>query len=163
VLSKLIKKLETEGKIRKQKAGFVQIEALLKEAIWDLKEAEKIVHLAERATYLLAYNAMLKAGRALMLLQGYVPDDGAQHKTVVEMTSAVLGDQYKDLTEQFETMRRKRNEMTYEAGTLLSKSEAQKAFSDAIAVVKKILGDLKFKNPQLGLKFELKERRDKGR
>jgi uncharacterized protein (UPF0332 family) len=163
VLSKLIKKLETEGKIRKQKAGFVQIEALLKEAILDLKEAEKIVHLAERATYLLAYNAMLKAGRALMLLQGYVPDDGAQHKTVVEMTSAVLGDQYKDLTEQFETMRRKRNEMTYEAGTLLSKSEAQKAFSDAIAVVKKILGDLKFKNPQLGLKFELKERRDKGR
>lgn len=68
MLSKLIKKLETEGKIRKQKAGFVQIEALLKEAILDLKEAEKIVHLAERATYLLAYNAMLKAGRALMLL-----------------------------------------------------------------------------------------------
>ena len=163
MLSKLLKKFETEGKIRKQKAGFVQIEALLKEAILDLKEAEKILYLAERATYLLAYNAMLKAGRALMLLQGYVPDDGAQHKTVVEMTSAILGDQYKDLTEQFETMRRKRNEMTYEAGTLLSKSEAQKAFSDAIAVVKKILGDLKSKNPQLELKFELKEKRDKGR
>lgn len=163
MLSKLLKKLETEGKIRKQKAGFVQIEALLKEAILDLKEAEKIHQMAERATYLLAYNAMLKAGRALMLLQGYVPDDGAQHKTVVEMTSAILGDPYKDLTEQFETMRRKRNEMTYEAGTLLSKSEAQKAFSDAIAVVKKILGDLKSKNPQMELKFELKEKRDKER
>ena len=160
MLSKFLKKLETEGKIRKQKAGFVQIGALLKEAILDLKEAEKIHQIAERATYLLAYNAMLKAGRALMLLQGYVPDDGAQHKTVVEMTSAILGDPYKDLTEQFETMRRKRNEMTYEAGTLLSKSEAQKAFSDAIAVVKKILGDLKSKNPQLELKFELKEKRD---
>ena len=46
MLSKLLRKLETEGKIRKQEAGFKQIEALLKEAILDLQEAEKILHLA---------------------------------------------------------------------------------------------------------------------
>ena len=155
---KLIKKLEKSGKIRKQKAGFVQIEALLKEAILDLEEAKRIVNLAERATYLLAYNAMLKAGRALMLLKGYVPDDGAQHKTVVEMTSAILGDPYREVTEKFETMRRKRNEMTYESGTLLSKSEVQKAFSDAIALVKKIFTEAKAQNPQLELKFKLNEK-----
>ena len=56
--------------------------------------------------------AMLKAGRALLLLQGFVPDDGAQHKTVVEVTSVILGEKYRHLTDQFETMRRKRNEMT---------------------------------------------------
>lgn len=155
MLSKLLKKLEAQGKIRKQKAGFVQIEGLLKEAILDLEEAEKILHLAERATYILAYNAMLKAGRAIMLLQGYAPADGAQHKTVVEMTGAILGNRYKDLMEQFETMRRKRHEMTYEAGTLLSKSEAQKAFSDAVAIVRKIMADVKAQNPQMELKFEL--------
>ncbi len=33
---------------------------------------------------------MLKAGRALLLLEGYIPDDGSQHKTVVEMTSAIF-------------------------------------------------------------------------
>ncbi len=158
MLDKLTKKLEKAGKIRKQKAGFVQIEALLKEAVLDLEEAKKIAHLAERATYLLAYNAMLKAGRALMLLKGYVPDDGAQHKTVVEMTSAILGDPYRELTEKFETMRRKRNEMTYESGTLLSKSEVQKAFSDAIALVKKIFAEAKAQNPQLELKFQLNEK-----
>jgi uncharacterized protein (UPF0332 family) len=158
VLDKLIKKLEKSGKIRKQKAGFVQIEALLKEAILDLEEAKRIVNLAERATYLLAYNAMLKAGRALMLLKGYVPDDGAQHKTVVEMTSAILGDPYRELTEKSETMRRKRNEMTCESGTLLSKSEAQKAFFDAIALVKKIFTEAKAQNPQLELKFQLNEK-----
>ena len=54
MLDKLTKKLEKAGKIRKQKAGFVQIEALLKEAVLDLEEAKKIAHLAERATYLLA-------------------------------------------------------------------------------------------------------------
>jgi uncharacterized protein (UPF0332 family) len=158
VLDKLIKRLEREGKLRKQKAGFVQIESLLKEAMLDLDEAKKITHLAERATYLLAYNAMLKAGRALMLLRGYVPDDGAQHKTVVEMTSAMLGEKYSNLTDQFESMRRKRNEMTYESGTLLSKSEAQKAFSDAMALVKKIFAEAKAQNPQLELKFQSNEK-----
>jgi uncharacterized protein (UPF0332 family) len=152
---RLVKRLEKTGKIRKQKAGFVQTEALLKEAILDLEEARKIVQLAERATYLLAYNAMLKAGRALMLMKGFVPDDGAQHRTVVEMTSIILGERYRILTDQFETMRRKRNAMTYEAGTLIPKSESQKAFSDAIVLVKKILAEAKLKDPQLELKFEV--------
>lgn len=131
----------------------------MKEAILDLEEARKIAHLAVRATYLLAYNAMLKAGRALILLQGYVPDNGSQHKTVVEMTSAILGDRYKAIAGHFETMRRKRNEMTYESGTLLSKSEAQKAFSDAIALVKKIFVEVKSQNPQFELRFQLKEKK----
>lgn len=90
MLDKLIRRLEKAGRLRKQKAGFIQIEALLKEAILDLEEAKKIAHLAERATYLLAYNAMLKAGRALLLLRGYVPDDGSQHKTVVDMTEGFV-------------------------------------------------------------------------
>jgi uncharacterized protein (UPF0332 family) len=158
MLDRVTKRFEKAGKIRKQKAGIVQIEALLKEAILDLEEARRIVNIAERATYLLAYNAMLKAGRALMLFQGYVPDDGAQHKTVVGMTSAILGDQYKNLSVQFETMRRKRNEMTYETAALLSMSEAQKAFSDAISLVKRILTEVKSKNPQLELKFNLNDK-----
>jgi uncharacterized protein (UPF0332 family) len=151
---KLISRLEREGKIRKQKAGFVQVEALLEDAILDLEEARRIQGIAERATYLLAYTAMLKAGRALLLLNGYVPDDGAQHKTVVELTSAILGEKFKDLTEQFERMRRKRNDLTYQGGTLLSKSEAQNALSSAISFIQNILKKVKTQNPQLELKFD---------
>ena len=155
MFEKLKKRLEREGKIRRQKAGFIQVEALLREAVLDLQEAKRIVQVAERATYLLAYNGMLKAGRALLLLKGYVPDDGAQHKTIVEMTAAVLGEEYRSLTEQFETMRRKRNDLTYEAGTLLSKSEAQRAFADAIELVKGTLAEVKSENPQMEFKFKL--------
>ena len=157
MLEKPTKRLEREGKIRRQKAGVVQVEALLREAILDLEETKRVVHVAERATYLLAYNGMLKAGRALLLLRGYLPDDGAQHKTVVEMTAAMLGEKYRSLTEQFETMRRKRNDLTYEAGTLLSKSEAERAFLDAIELVKRALAEVKSKNPQMELKFELED------
>ena len=67
-MDKLIRKLEKEGKLKKQKAGIVQIETLLNQAILDLKEAKKISNIAERATYILAYMAMLKAGRALLTL-----------------------------------------------------------------------------------------------
>jgi hypothetical protein len=64
---RLIKRFEKAGKIRKQRAGVVQIEALLKEATLDLEEAKRIVNLSDRATYLLAYNAMLKAGRSFSM------------------------------------------------------------------------------------------------
>jgi uncharacterized protein (UPF0332 family) len=151
---RLIRRLEREGKIRKQRVGFVQVEVLLKDAILDLEEARRIQAIAERAIYLLAYTGMLKAGRALLLLNGYVPGDGAQHKTVVELTSAILGDKFRDLTEQFERMRRKRNDLTYQGGTLLSRTEAQNALSSAISFLQNILRKVKAQNPQLELTFE---------
>jgi len=44
---KLIKRFEKAGKIRKQKAGIVQIKALLREAVLDLEEAKRIVNVYE--------------------------------------------------------------------------------------------------------------------
>ena len=117
-----------------------------------------LIHQIENQSYEKTLLGQTNFDKALMLMRGFVPDDGAQHKTVVEMTSAILGDQYRTLTDQFEAMRRKQNEMTYEEGTLLFKSEAQRAFSDAITLMKKILAETKSQNPQLELKFELKEK-----
>ena len=153
MIEDLIKKLEKEGKLVVQKVGIVQIEALLKESIIDLEESKKTLHIADRATYIMAYTAMLKAGRALLLLKGSRPIDGAQHKTVVEMTGAILGDKYTSLISHFETMRRKRNELTYEAGTLLSGSESKQALDDATLLVKNILKEAKSRNPQLELEL----------
>lgn len=149
----LVKRFERSGKIARQASGPVQVEALLKEAIIDLSEAKRALHLADRATYILAYNAMLKAGRAFLLMKGYRPTDGGQHKTVVEVTGAFLGKDYADLINHFETMRRKRNEMTYEAGALLSPSETEQALSDAVSLVRKILTEAKSRNPQLEIEF----------
>ena len=149
-----IARLEKEGRLRRRKVGFVQVEAMLKQAILELEEARKTAEIAERATYVFAYMAMLKAGRALLLLEGYVPADGGQHRTVVEATTALLGKKYQGLTDQFESMRRKRNEMTDEAGALLSKSESKKALAEAIRMVRSILDRVKSQNPQLELDFE---------
>ena len=151
--SDFMRKLEAAGKLRKQAAGFVQVEALLKEAIIDITEAKRIVDIAERATYLLAYNAMLKAGRALVLFKGYRPVDGAQHKTVVDVTADILGEPFRDLTNHFEMMRRKRHDLTYEPGSLLSQKEVVLAFEDAKRMISQILKEVKTKNPQMEINW----------
>ena len=58
-------------------------------------------------------------------------------------------------TNHFEIMRRKRNEMTYEAGGLLSGTEAKQSFTDAIELVKAVLKEVESQNPQLKLEFDL--------
>ncbi|MFH1369115.1 MAG: hypothetical protein ABII64_08315 [Elusimicrobiota bacterium] len=152
---KLIKKLLDQKKLRKQEAGIGQIEQLLVLSMGDLIEASKIQKIAEKATYLMAYNAMLKAGRALLLLNGLTPDDGEQHKTVVKVTSAFLGVNFERITSHFENMRKKRNELTYGAVAFVTLTESQKAFKDAIGLVRGILAEVKLKNPQLELEFKI--------
>ncbi len=154
-MKKLLDKLEKEGKLSKQKAGSIQIEEMLKAAISDLEEAKKVCEVSDKATYLMAYNAMLKAGRALLLLHGLRPDDGAQHKTVVDATGAILGDKYKKLIAQFETMRRKRNEFTYGGFSASSSAEAETAFADAIELVREILKEGKKRDPQMRLDLKI--------
>ncbi len=149
----LIKKLKLEGKLRDEKVGFIQIEGLLQDALKDIQEAKLVIEIGERSPFILAYQSMLKAGRALLFLYGYRPADGAQHKTGIQVCEAILGKQFKSLAEQFESMRRKRNELTYEYGGLLSHSEVVQALQDAQEWIGAISQKVKEKNPQFELKF----------
>ncbi|MBU1726116.1 MAG: hypothetical protein KJ880_00580 [Candidatus Omnitrophica bacterium] len=153
MLEAVFKKLLEQGKIRKQSAGFVQIEGFLKEALIDLSEAKKTLKVSKRGAYLLVYNAMLKAGRGLMLLEGYVPDDGGQHKTVIEASGLILGEHFKLTIRKFDNMRRKRNELTYEAGVLLSDRDAESALNEAQLLISGIFKKVKSRNPQFELKL----------
>jgi uncharacterized protein (UPF0332 family) len=153
MFEQLLKKLLEQGKIKKQAAGFVQVEGFLKEALIDLSEAQKSLPVSKRAAYLLAYNAMLKSGRALILMEGYVPDDGGQHKTVIEVSGLILGERFKIVIKKFDNMRRKRNELTYEAGVSLSDQDTEAALNEAHLLVSGIFKKVKACNPQLELKL----------
>ncbi len=144
----LLEKLKLEGKLREERVGFIQIEGLLKDAMKDIAEAKAIIQIGERGPFLLAYQAMLKAGRALLFLEGLRPADGAQHKTVVQVSEIFLGPAFKSLAEEFETMRRKRNQMVYEYGSLLSRTEVEAALNDAQNWIRAVGQKVKDKNPQ---------------
>ena len=150
-MNELIQRLKREGKLRDESMGRVQAEGLLTDALKDIKEARAVLKIGERAPFLLAYQAMLKAGRALLSLENLRPADGSQHKTVIQVCEVLLGEKFKSLAEQFETMRRKRNELTYEFGGLLSPSEIKASLKDAEDWIRAILGKVKEKNPQFDL------------
>ena len=71
------------GLINKQKTGFDQVEKLILRAQKDLKVARANMEIDEEVTYQYAYLAMLRCGRALILLRGIRPTDGQQHRTVI--------------------------------------------------------------------------------
>lgn len=153
-MADLIHRLKLEGKLREEKIGFVQIEGLLTDALKDIREAKRELDIGERGPFLLAYQAMLKAGRALLFLESLRPTDGAQHKTVVQVCEFFLGATFKNLAQQFEEMRRKRNQLVYEYGSLLSHSEVKAALVDAEEWIRAIAQKVKIKNPQFDLLFE---------
>ena len=130
-----------------------QIGRLLNQALRDLKTAKANLEIAEEATYLFAYLGMLRTGRALLFLEGVRPKGTSQHKTVVEVSRAILGPDFGDLVGRFDKMRKKRNELTYEVGGVLSQRDAIRALETAEEFVQKVIDGLRKKDPQLRLKL----------
>ena len=96
----------------------------------------------------MAYTGMLKVGRAIIYLKGYRPAGGYQHKTTVNVTGMILGNGFSDLIINFDKMRRKRNQFTYEPLLPLSKKEACNALKVADLFFQKAKEHFDKKNPQ---------------
>lgn len=142
--------LEKGKFIKKQKISFDQISKHMQRAKKDIRTAKANKKIDPIWAYTIAYQGMLKAGRALMFLVGYKPIDGRQHVTVIEFVDIYLGKEYRDLINEFERMRRKRNNFLYEPGGSISEQELSHSLKKAdkmIIVLEKII---KNKNPQKG-------------
>ena len=85
------------------------VQRLILRAYKELRTAKANLEIDEGIAYTVAYLAMLHAARAFMLMRGFRPADGNQHRTVVEFISRLLGKKFAVITEQFDRMRRKRN------------------------------------------------------
>jgi len=150
---KFIEDYLSKGLLKEQKSGFKAVEKIILRANKDLKTAKANLNIDEGIAYTVAYLAMLRAGRALMLLKGFRPDDGYQHKTVVEFIAHFLGEESKNIVEHFDSMRRKRNIFTYEVDISISRIEADKALETAVKFVELIKGVIKKESPQAEFKF----------
>lgn len=150
---KFIAQYLNKGLLRKQKADFRAVEKLILRAHKDLKTAKANLNIDEGIAYTVAYLAMLHAGRALMLLKGFRPADGYQHKTVVEFMDCLLGKELRNIVERFDRMRKKRNIFTYEVDISISKTEAGNALNTAVKFVNLIKDIIKEENPQAEFRF----------
>jgi len=148
-----VNRLLNRGLIKKQEVNFDQIDALLFRAKKDLIASKANLEIDEEVTYNYAYLAMLRCGRAIMFMKGYRPTDGQQHKTVIEFTGKILGEKFISIIKKFDSMRRKRNQFTYDPLLPTSKLEAESALKTAEEFVKKIIELVKKENPQQEFNF----------
>ena len=148
-----VEKYKTLGLIKEQKVNFNGIENLVARAYKEIKIAQANVTIDEGTAFTIAYTSMLHAGRALMLAKGYRPNNGYQHKTVVDFAAMVLGPEFKTLTQHFEKMRRKRNLFIYELSISISETEVNKALESAATFIAAIKNIIEKENPQFKFKF----------
>ena len=142
-----------KGLLKRQRVNFKQIETQLVRANKDVHTARLLLRDDPEWAATIAYQAMLRAGRALLFSKGYLPADGAQHRTVVELTHQLLGRAYAALVERFEKMRRKRNLFFYESDPFGTLTEAENALKTAAQLIRVIQGTIQQDNPQLHFDF----------
>jgi len=131
-------KLLKDHLIKKQNPDLGQIKTQLKRARKDLLTAEAVVTIDLTWSFAIAYHAMMRAGRALMFSQGYLPTTKSSHKTIMEFTRLTLGDEYQDLLFRFNRMRRKRHDFIYDSLNHTTVSEASSAIRTAKELIEKI-------------------------
>jgi uncharacterized protein (UPF0332 family) len=130
--------LESRGLIEKVKADLNKVKRTLERAERDLRTARAALDIDEEWAYTIAYHAMLRAGRALMLFLEYRPKGKDQHKTVGEFCSKALGEGYRILINKFHRMRRKRHKFVYEFESPISKTEAKDSIGNAKKLIDRI-------------------------
>jgi len=143
----------SKGLMKRQKTVLRGVAKLIQRARIDLKTAKANLAIDEGIAYSVAYLAMLRSGRALMLLKGFRPADGYQHKTVVEFAAHYLGADFKAIIAHFDRMRRKRNIFMYDIEVSISIAEAKNALDTAIEFVELIEKRIKDEQPQIQLEF----------
>lgn len=127
--------------IKKAKPDVVQIKHQLKRAMQDLETAQANLKIDLTWALTIADHSMIRACRALMYSKGYLPTANQTHKTIVEFTKLVLGDEYHGLLAKFNRLRRRRHSFIYDSENHVNHEEAQSALETA----KKLIAEIKAK------------------
>ena len=141
------------GYLKKQNPNFAQISKQLKRAYKDLKTAKRTLEYDPEWAATIAYQAMLRAGRSVLFAHGYLPADGAQHRTVVELTGKTLNPKFANLVRQFEKLRKKRNLFFYDSEETGNMGEAGSALEVAGELLDKVKIYIEGLNPQVKFGF----------
>jgi len=142
-----------QGLVKAQQPNLKQIEKQILRAQKDLKTFHLVDKEDPEWASAIAYQSILRAGRALLFSYGYLPVDGRQHKTVVEVTGKILGPKFSLITKHFDRLRKKRNIFFYDSEDAQNFTEAKKAIGVAEELLAGIKNKIKALNPQQEFNF----------
>ena len=133
------------GLVKRRRPSFRQIGKQLERARKDLGTVAFVANEDPQWAATIAYQAMIRSGRALIFAHGFLPADGGQHKTVVALTGRILGRKHETLVQRFERLRRKRNIFFYDSEESFSQTEASgalKAAEQLLAIIEERVGQM---------------------
>ena len=135
----IYEKFLKDSLIKKEKPDFKQIEHQIKRANKDLKTAEANLSIDLTWAFAIAYHAMVRASKALIYSKGYLPTAKKSHKTIVELTNLILGNEYENLIGHFSRMRRRRHDFIYDSKNHITSHEAKSSIEAAKKLVDEII------------------------
>jgi hypothetical protein len=143
--------LRERGLVEETRPDFRQISKLLARALQDLSTARANVSIDKEWAYTIAYQAMLRAGKAIVMAEGWRPRGRDQARTIVLLVGEILGEEARSLVNGFDRMRRKRQDFMEEPETPIPRYEVEGALKDAQTLIEKLVSFGREKNPQLAL------------
>ncbi len=143
--------LRERGLVEEIRPDFRQISTLLARGLKDLSTARANVSIDKEWAYTIAYQAMLRAAKAMVMAEGWRPKGRDQARTIVLLVGELLGEEAHSLINGFDRMRRKRQDFMDEPHTPIPRFEVEGALKDAQALIEKLVELAREKNPQLAL------------
>ncbi len=132
--------LEQAGYIKKVRFRRRHIRNYLKAAVRDLETARHNLGKSNDWAFAIAYNAVLQACLALMLLEGYRTAGAGHHRTAFRFARLALGEEHEAEIDFFDQMRHKRHRVVYGIPGLISQYEAEQALEIATGFVSTLKG-----------------------
>ena len=147
----IYEKFLKDNLIKKEKPDFKQIAYQLKRSQKDLTTAEANLSIDLTWAFAIAYHAMMRASKALMYSKGYLPTAKRSHKTIVELTKLILGNEYESIIGRFSRMRRRRHDFIYDSKNHITPHEAKSSIDTAKKLIEEIIILVKKENPEKNL------------
>lgn len=137
-----------QGLIKPCPVDWKAVGKLIQRARIDIVTAERNLGDDPECAFSYAYNAMLRSGLALMSSRGFRPEIKDKHLTIVKYTATIVGKKYEDVLNDYDFMRRKRNNFIYEPDIPCSLTEAKNALETARKFILLIDGIIKRHKPR---------------
>jgi uncharacterized protein (UPF0332 family) len=143
-----LQELLNQDKLRPHKTSKEEIANLLKLVKRDIKDA-KVSVLSSDRKFATAYNAVLQSATILLYCKGYRTSGMGHHFTVFESMKEILGQDYFELADYFDSCRAQRNVTDYSYPGEVSIAEAEELIQSAEDFLQTVLKWLKTNYPNL--------------
>ncbi len=142
------------GLVEEQASDHAEVLGLMTRAERDLETSRLLRKTDEEWSFAVAYQAMSRAARALIMSEGFRPR-GARgrdaQKTIVTAAGVILGEAHKSLINKFDRMRRKHQNFLEDPGRVISRYESDQAVKDAEELMDLVRGRIGEKYSQMSL------------